>query len=34
MICPVPEDLPDRSRWIGLKAIGVAINDTQAARRK
>jgi predicted transposase YbfD/YdcC len=29
MICPVPEDLPDRSRWIGLKAIGVAINVTQ-----
>ena len=22
-ICPVPEDLPDRSRWTGLKAIGV-----------
>ena len=29
MICPVPEDLPDRSRWTGLKAIGVAINETQ-----
>ena len=29
MICPVPEDLPDRSRWIGLKAIGVAVNVTQ-----
>ena len=29
MICPVPVDLPDRSRWTGLKAIGVAINDTQ-----
>jgi predicted transposase YbfD/YdcC len=29
MICPVPEDLPDRSRWIGLKAIGVAINKTR-----
>ena len=29
MICPVPEDLPDRSRWSGLKAIGVAISDTQ-----
>jgi predicted transposase YbfD/YdcC len=25
MICPVPEDLPDRSRWVGLKAIGVAV---------
>jgi predicted transposase YbfD/YdcC len=29
MICPVPDDLPDRSRWPGLKAIGVAINVTQ-----
>ena len=29
MICPVPEDLPDRSRWPGLKAIGIAISDTQ-----
>jgi predicted transposase YbfD/YdcC len=29
MICPVPEDLPDRSRWPGLKAIGVAINITE-----
>jgi predicted transposase YbfD/YdcC len=29
MICPVPEDLPDRSRWHGLKAIGVAISDTR-----
>jgi predicted transposase YbfD/YdcC len=29
MICPVPEDLPDRARWTGLKAIGVAITDTQ-----
>ena len=29
MICHVPEDLPDRSRWTGLKAIGVAISDTQ-----
>jgi predicted transposase YbfD/YdcC len=29
MICPVPEDLPDRSRWPGLKAIGVAINVTE-----
>ena len=28
MICPVPEDLPDRARWTGLKAIGVAISDT------
>jgi predicted transposase YbfD/YdcC len=28
-ICPVPEDLPDRARWAGLKAIGVAIGNTQ-----
>jgi predicted transposase YbfD/YdcC len=28
MICPVPEDLPDRERWAGLKAIGVAISNT------
>ncbi len=28
-ICPVPEDLPDRSRWANLKAIGVAISNTQ-----
>lgn len=29
MICPVPEDLPDCSRWPGLKAIGVAISITE-----
>lgn len=28
-ICPVPEDLPDRSRWAHLKAIGIAISNTQ-----
>ena len=27
-LCPVPEDLPDRSRWADLKAIGIAINNT------
>ena len=27
-VCPVPRDLPDRARWKGLKAIGIAINDT------
>lgn len=27
-LCPVPEDLPDRARWPGLKAIGVAISST------
>ena len=28
-ICPVPEGLPDRSRWTGLKAIGMVISNTQ-----
>jgi len=28
-ICPVPKDLPDRSRWAHLKAIGIAISNTQ-----
>ncbi len=28
-LCPVPDDLPDRRRWAGLKAIGVAINMTR-----
>jgi predicted transposase YbfD/YdcC len=28
-ICPVPEDLPDRSRWAELKAIGIAVSTTQ-----
>ena len=27
-ICPVPDDLPDRERWPGLKAIGAAFNET------
>ena len=27
-VCDVPEDLPDRARWVGLKRIGVAISDT------
>jgi predicted transposase YbfD/YdcC len=27
-ICPVPDDLPDRARWPGLKAIGIAISTT------
>jgi predicted transposase YbfD/YdcC len=26
-ICPVPENLPDGSRWSGLKAIGMSITD-------
>lgn len=28
-ICPVPNDLPDRQRWPKLKAIGIAISNTQ-----
>lgn len=28
-ICPVPKDLPDRSRWAELKALGIAISNTQ-----
>jgi len=29
VICPVPEDLPDRERWPKLKAIGYAIGYTR-----
>jgi predicted transposase YbfD/YdcC len=28
-LCPVPDDLPDRSRWPKLKAIGIVISNTQ-----
>jgi len=28
LVCDAPDDLPDRSRWRGLKRIGVAISDT------
>jgi predicted transposase YbfD/YdcC len=28
-LCPVPEDLPDRSRWAKLRAIGMAVSHTQ-----
>lgn len=28
-ICPVPDDLPGRSRWKKLKAIGIAISNTR-----
>ena len=28
-ICPAPEDLPDGSRWPNLRAIGIAISNTQ-----
>lgn len=27
-LCPVPDDLPDRARWAHLKAIGMAISNT------
>jgi predicted transposase YbfD/YdcC len=27
-VCDVPDDLPDRARWVGLRRIGVAISDT------
>jgi len=27
-VCPVPENLPDRSRWAKLAAIGIAISET------
>jgi len=27
-ICPAPQNLPDRSRWSSLKAIGMSINTT------
>jgi hypothetical protein len=29
LICPLPKDLPDAGRWKKLKAIGIAINNTQ-----
>jgi predicted transposase YbfD/YdcC len=29
LICPVPDDLPDRSRWAKLRAIGIAMSNTQ-----
>jgi predicted transposase YbfD/YdcC len=28
-LCPVSDDLPDRARWAGLKAIGLAIGRTR-----
>jgi predicted transposase YbfD/YdcC len=28
-VCPVPKDLPDRTRWPGLKALGIVISSTQ-----
>jgi predicted transposase YbfD/YdcC len=29
LLCPVPEDLPDRSRWANLRAIGMALSNTR-----
>jgi predicted transposase YbfD/YdcC len=29
VVCPVPEDLPDGSRWAKLKAIGIALSETE-----
>lgn len=28
-LCPLPEDLPDRDRWAGLRAIGMVISNTR-----
>ncbi len=28
-LCPVPKDLPDRSRWAHLRAIGITVNITR-----
>jgi predicted transposase YbfD/YdcC len=28
-VCPIPDYLPDGCRWAGLKAIGIAISNTQ-----
>ena len=33
-LCPVPDDLPDRAGWAGLKAIGIAINHTFVMARR
>jgi predicted transposase YbfD/YdcC len=32
--CPVPDDLPDRERWAGVKAIGLAISNTLRAGKE
>ncbi len=32
-ICPVPEDLPDRSRWSKLRAIGVVVSNIRRNRK-
>ena len=33
-ICPVPDDLPDRGRWVHLRAIGMVISITQREGRE
>jgi predicted transposase YbfD/YdcC len=33
LICPLPKDLPDAGRWKKLKAIGIAINNTQRGEK-
>ena len=33
-VCPVPEDLPDRARWPGLKAIGMVTSTTMRNGRE
>jgi predicted transposase YbfD/YdcC/predicted DNA-binding protein (UPF0251 family) len=33
IVCDVPDDLPDRARWKGLKRIGVAISDTMRGEK-
>jgi len=32
-LCPVPDDLPDRKRWPGLKAIGIALCNSHHGGR-
>jgi predicted transposase YbfD/YdcC len=29
VVCPIPDDLPDGSRWAKLKAIGIALSETR-----
>lgn len=33
-VCPVPKDLPDRQRWVGIMAIGIAISATVRAGKQ
>lgn len=32
LVCPVPEELPDRARWKNLQAIGLTVNHTTHVR--